>query len=110
MKLPNGDAAIVDIAKLRDYCLSPDHPRGKHKAKVFKAVLDISRSDADLVRDALVSAAKEQDALPGSSDEFGTRYIIDLELAHGDLTAVIRSSWIVRTGERIPRFVTCFVL
>jgi hypothetical protein len=64
MKLPNGDAAIVDIAKLRDYCLSPDHPRGK----------------------------------------------LDLELAHGDLTAVIRSSWIVRTGERIPRFVTCFVL
>src|SRR5579863_7959177 len=28
MKLPGGDQAIVDIAKLRDYCLSPGHARG----------------------------------------------------------------------------------
>ena len=29
MKLPAGDQAIVDIAKLRDYCLDPQHPRGQ---------------------------------------------------------------------------------
>ena len=37
MKLPNGDRAVIDIAKLRDYCLSPDHLRGRHKARVFAA-------------------------------------------------------------------------
>lgn len=110
MKLPNGDAAIIDIVKLRDYCLSPDHPRGRHKARVFKAVLDISTQDAELVRDALIIAAREQDTLQGSSDEFGTRYRLDFDFAHGDRSAVIRSSWIVRSGETIPRFVTCFVL
>lgn len=35
MKLPNGEGAIVELAKLRDYCLSQSHPRGRHKARVF---------------------------------------------------------------------------
>ena len=26
MKLPNGERAVVDIVKLSDYCLNPDHP------------------------------------------------------------------------------------
>jgi hypothetical protein len=39
MKLPNAGQAIVDIAKLRDYSLSPTHEEGKHKARVFAAAL-----------------------------------------------------------------------
>jgi len=35
MKMPDGDAAIVDRQKLTGYCLNPEHPRGKHKARVF---------------------------------------------------------------------------
>ena len=37
MKMPGGEAAIVDLAKLTGYCLNPEHPRGKHKARVFAA-------------------------------------------------------------------------
>ena len=33
MKLPNGDRAVVELAKLTDYCLDPGHPRGRHKAR-----------------------------------------------------------------------------
>jgi hypothetical protein len=29
-------AATVDVAKLRDYCLSDAHLRGRHKARVFR--------------------------------------------------------------------------
>ncbi len=29
MKLPNADRAVVEIEKLRDYCLNPVHPRGR---------------------------------------------------------------------------------
>jgi hypothetical protein len=39
MKLPNGEASIVEIEKLWDYCLNLDHPRGRHKARVFLSVL-----------------------------------------------------------------------
>ena len=35
MKLPHGEAAIVDPQKLTGYCLNLEHPRGKHKARVF---------------------------------------------------------------------------
>lgn len=37
MKLPNADRAVVDLRKLRDYCLSQEHPRGQHKARLFKS-------------------------------------------------------------------------
>jgi hypothetical protein len=36
MKMPGGDAAIVDRQKLTGYSLNPEHPRGKHKARVFQ--------------------------------------------------------------------------
>jgi hypothetical protein len=41
MKLPNAEAAFIDIRKLRDYSLNPDHDRGKHKARLFLAILGL---------------------------------------------------------------------
>ena len=63
MKLPNGDRAIVDIAKLRDYCLNPEHPRGKHKARVFAAALGFTVDDAEKLRAALGEHPALQEAL-----------------------------------------------
>ena len=40
-KLPRPERAIVHIEKLADYCLNPEHPSGKHKARVFKSVLNL---------------------------------------------------------------------
>jgi hypothetical protein len=35
--LRNGERAILDIRKLEKYCLDAAHPRGRHKARVFRA-------------------------------------------------------------------------
>ena len=35
MLLPFAEYATVDIGKLRDYCLNPNHEVGKQKARVF---------------------------------------------------------------------------
>lgn len=110
MKLPNGDAAVVEIEKLRGYCLSVSHPRGRHKARVFNSALGLTTDDAEELRAALMGAARTSDATTGISDRFGARYIIDFEMKRGEKTAAIRSSWIIRSGETAPRFVTCFVL
>ena len=72
MKMPDGDAAIVDRQKLTGYCLNPEHPRGKHKARVF-ATLGITAENADALRAALLMAAGG-DAQPAASDQFGDRY------------------------------------
>jgi len=45
MKLPNPERAVVDLEKLRNYCLSLSHPRGRHKARVFEAVLGLTSYD-----------------------------------------------------------------
>ena len=110
MKLPNGDTAVIEIAKLTDYCLNQSHPRGKHKARVFESVLGLTAKNAEHLRTALAAAARNENASIGSSDLYGTRYIIDFTLKRDGLTATIRSCWIIRNGEIAPRFVTCFVL
>ncbi len=52
MRLPNGDRAVVEDAKLLDYCLSPSHPRGRHKARVFAAALGITAAEVALLKGA----------------------------------------------------------
>jgi hypothetical protein len=109
-KLPNAENAIVEVRKLRDYCLSPAHPRGRHKARVFASALGLTADDAEEVRQALLSAALTEDAAPAEEDEYGKRYVLDFEMKTTAGTATIRSGWIVRRGEDVPRFASCFVL
>jgi hypothetical protein len=110
MKLPNGDRAIVDIVKLRDYCLSQEHPRGRHKARVFVAALGMTTADADELRQLLLANAAATEAHPAMRDEYGERYVLDFEVARGAWTARVRSAWIVRPGEDAPRLTSCYVL
>jgi hypothetical protein len=110
MTLPGADNAVLDPIKLRDYCLSPDHPRGRHKARVFAAALGWTQVDAEYVRNLLLEAAVNQDATLDQSDGFGDQYLIDLNMVdQSGQPVVLRSRWIVRRGEDFPRFVTCFV-
>ena len=81
MKLPGGEHAIVDIAKLRDYCLNQTHPRGRHKARLFAAVLGLAQADAEFLRQELLLAARDVEAIVSDSDEYGQRYVVDFELA-----------------------------
>lgn len=110
MKLPNGDRAEVEPRKLSDYCLSPTHPVGKHKAIVFQAALGITAAHAELLRGWLLQAATTHDAVSERADEFGERFSIDFEATTKTGSATIRSAWIVRTGEDFPRLTTCYVL
>jgi len=109
MRLPHGDQAIVEMVKLQEYCLSPTHPRGRHKARVFAAVLGITADNAETLRDALLRAALAGDAILTSRDAFGQRYVIDFQMQGPRGTAIVRSAWIVRTGEHIPRLTSCYV-
>jgi hypothetical protein len=109
-KLPNPENAIVDIRKLREYCLSPDHPRGRHKARVFASALGLTADDAEELREAILSAALFAEADPAEEDEYGRRYVLDFEMKTGTGTAMVRSGWIVRRDEDVPRFTSCFVL
>ena len=110
MKLPNADRAVIEIEKLRDYCLSPNHWRGKHKARVFLSSCGMTAEHAEDLRDALLNATRNLEAELGKEDDYGQRYVIDLEVTGPTGTAPVRSAWIVRHEEDFPRFVSCYVL
>jgi len=110
MKLPEGEKSVVEIEKIRDYCLSLEHPRGRHKARLFMSLLGITSAHAEELRAALLDAATNGNATLGASDQYGIRYIIDFELSRGERTTNIRSCWIVLSGQTAPRFVTCYIL
>ena len=110
MKLPNAERAVVDVFKLTDYCLSLSHPRGRHKARVFAAVLGLNREDAGLLREALLKAALDREAIVGERDGYGQRYVLDFEMMGPGGRGKIRSNWIVRRSEDFPRLTSCYVL
>ena len=110
MRLPNAARAIVDIEKLRDYCLSENHPRGKHKARVFELVLGLTSSDVLELRDAILAAVQMEEAVAGEKDEYGQRYLVDFSMMRQGREAVVRSAWIIRRGEDAPRLTSCYVL
>ena len=110
MKLPNSAHAFIDIAKLRDYCLNSSHPDGRHKARVFGSALGLFAENAEFLRASILDAVASNEATPTDTDEFGSRYMLDFELKRGKRTAMIRTAWIIRRDETIPRLLTCYVL
>ena len=112
MQLPNAENAIVDIAKLRDYCLNPNHPEGKHKARVFLDKLGIKRDDAERLRQAILEGVLLAEAREQEPTMFGRRFMVDLSISRAEgivlSTALVRTAWIIRQGEDFPRLTTCF--
>lgn len=98
MRLPNGDRAIVDVDKLADYCLNPDHPRGKHKARVFRSACGLTAENAEMMRQQLLEVAVQNEAVQTSLTAHGRRYVVECTLAGPAGRARVLTAWIVRDG------------
>ena len=110
MRMPNPDRAVVDIEKLRDYCLNTAHPRGRHMARVFLASLGLTADGAEQLPDSLLAAACSEAAVPAEWDDYGRRYVVDFAMSGPTGSALLRSSWIIRRGENFPRLTSCYVI
>lgn len=108
MTVPNAENAVVDIRKLRDYILNPAHRIGRHKARLFAALLGMGPDDADALREILLQIVRTHEAEVREHDEHGQRYRIDFLLSWRDRQAPIRSVWNIRPDEGFPRLVTCY--
>lgn len=108
--LPNVDRAIIDRRKLEDYCLDHSHPRGRHKARVFRAALGIEKIDASWLESALLTGLGSSDAMEIGVDKFGVLWRVDITVTRLARSAVVRTIWIERHGSDEPRLVTCWVL
>lgn len=110
MRLPNGDRADLGT-KLEDYVLNPRHREGRHKARVFESILDITLAKSDVLRQAMLSAAENSDdAEPLGNNGHGEVYVLRFLLETEKGSATVLSAWIVRDGEDFPRLITCYIL
>jgi hypothetical protein len=63
-----------------------------------------------LLRDALLEAARTEEATPSDPDEFDQRFVVDVMIKGPAGQAGVRSTWIVRVGEDFRRLTSCYVL
>jgi hypothetical protein len=110
VRLPGFERAIIDLAKLRNYCLNPQHEEGKNKARVFQAALGFTRDDAEQLQQMIFEAILTNEAQPSSRIPFGERYVVDFAVAGLEGVVTIRSAWIIRNEEDFPRLTTCYIL
>ena len=109
VNLPNGEEAIVEDRKLRDYVLNILHPVGRHHAALFRDLLGIGATNSDVLRSALVEAASTESVTREAKTPFGTKYEMTFEVTGPKGRKAVRAVWILDDGKLIPRLVTCFV-
>jgi hypothetical protein len=108
-QLPQARDAVIPTEKLVAYALDPDHPRGRHKARVFAAALGIGKSDWQYLRDQILEAVVDAEVRGTRITAHGVLYDV-LVLVDGlnGATQRVATIWLV-TGARPPRLVSTWV-
>jgi len=101
--------ARVDVRKLRDYSLNEQHPKGKHKAHLFRKLLGITAADWLFLGEQLIAGlAKELVQNPVNS-QWGVQYhIVSNVTGRNEQTKLVKSAWIIRPGQP-PSLVSAYV-
>lgn len=108
MKLPTGERAVIEPAKIRDYLLSSSHPVGRFKAPFF-ASLGYTTTNWRRLDEALRDLAVSGDAEPGRDSPYGQKYEIRGTLkGPSGKSAEVLTVWIILFGGDVPQFVTAF--
>ena len=107
-KLPHGDQALVEHAKVRDHLLSSDHPIGRFKARAF-AVAGYRREHWQQLREDLRALGTDMEVVSGPADCFGQSFVGRgwLTGPSGILLPVV-SVWLIPSKSETPRLVTAY--
>jgi hypothetical protein len=107
-RLPNGEKALVESAKLADYLLSLAHRDGMEKAKFFM-LFGFTRAQPEQFETALLKHGLTQPIVDVKTSEHGVKYVLECAVHSPDgRNPCIRSVWIVDAGKTSPRFITAF--
>lgn len=109
--LPHLEQASIPIEKLRDYVLNPDHPAGRNKARVFKAILGLERKHAaafaEIIRESLNRAPAVKKEVIAYGEPWLTYHeIIGLQ----GRPAIVTVAWLFKLDQpEIPVLITCYI-
>ena len=107
MRVPNAEAAHVDLDKVTAYLLSDTHPIGKVKAKFFKGLGFTQDLPGELVW-ALLDVVRSQEVVDQLATPYGTKYVVDGSVRGRDGSARVRTIWLIEREANDPRFVTAY--
>ena len=80
MLLPFAERAVAGESKFMGYCLNPEHPYGKHKARVFKSALGITATNWQILRDAVLTEILINTASYAGRNSYGELYTVDFTM------------------------------
>ena len=108
--LPGADRAVVPREKLDAYLLNPEHPIGRHKARVFASALGLRRSDWPYLRNRLETGILQAPVTSVRETPWGRLYeaVVPVEGLNGETRSVL-TVWLV-APRGAPRFVTAYVV
>ena len=105
MNLPRGERVQIDDLKIRGYLLSPTHPVGRFKARVFAAA-GFGESTAELFVSELRRIAASGGVEDTEDIEFGRKYTVPGELRGPSGVVQVLTVWIEGPDQAAPRLVT----
>jgi hypothetical protein len=85
------------------YALDPTHPRGRHKAIVFKSALGFDQSNWRTLKRIILDELPYHEATPGKEDLYGKRFkmLFPIKGPNGN-TAEVVVTWIIKDGTDYP--------
>ena len=102
MRLPNGHQADLGDT-IENYCLNPNHQKGKNKATIFQSKLGINLNNADILNKAIKQAAINESVVIRKVNEYGTHYNMKFLLKTKVGESLVLVAWIIRINENFPR-------
>ena len=105
MKLPRADHVQIDMGKVSDYLLSPVHPVGRFKARVFKA-LGFEQATLSAFVAEVRRIAAEGEVAEVEDFQFGRKYTVPGELKGPRGAARVVTVWMQEAGRDDVRLVT----
>jgi hypothetical protein len=108
--IPGADDVVIPEAKLRGYALNLDHKDGKHKARLFRDVLNICADDWRYLAQQLRRGVRTAPTLRQvRSDAFAVRFdVVTAVKGRNGVVKPVLSGWIVRPGAP-PSLATTFL-
>jgi hypothetical protein len=105
VKLPQAERVEIDVRKVSDYLLSPVHPVGRFKARVFKA-LGFDQATPDAFVAEVRRIAGEGEVAEVQDFAFGRKYTVPGELKGPRGAARVVTVWMQAVGREDVRLVT----
>lgn len=101
---------VIDRRKLTEYALNPESERGRHKARVFEAVLGYTRENYQSLLEQIEAQALDADAKVQRTDAYGQHLYADLEIVGvAGQQASVRTGWLVAPDTNEAWLITLYV-